>query len=331
MKVLITGGTGFLGGSMALRHLQAGDDVRVMAKEATPLEKERGRRLRSLGVEVLVGDVVDEDLCAVGLGGIDLVYHIAAAMREANVADSHFWKVNVEATERLLRLSREAGVSRFLYCGSSGAVGPSGGRMTDEDSECHPKDIYQTTKLAAERLVLEFGRETGWPVSVVRPAGVYGPGDGRLLKLFKMIQRGWFLLVGSGHGKHHLVYIDDLLDGMWLAATSEKAIGRCYNLADGDPVPLRELVGAIAERLGVKCRLVRVPLAPMQLVAVVMERTLRPVGIQPPLYPRRLDFFQHDEHFDISRARRELGFEPKISLSEGIARTAATYRAEGWL
>jgi nucleoside-diphosphate-sugar epimerase len=279
----------------------------------------------------LVGDVSDAELVARALDGVELVYHIAAAMREANVPDSHFWKVNVEATDRLLALSRKAGVSRFLYCGTSGVVGPSEGRMTDEETECHPKDIYQTTKLAAERAVLDYGREAGLAVSVVRPAGVYGPGDGRLLKLFQMVRKGWFLLVGSGHGKHHLVYIDDLVDGMWLAASNDGAVGRCYNLAGGSPVPLRRLVDTIAGELGVTCQLVRLPFGPMRLLAVVMDRTLRPLGIQPPLYPRRLDFFRHDEHFDISRARRELGFEPRVSLAEGIARTAAAYRAEGWL
>lgn len=331
MQVLITGGTGFLGASLCLRHLESGDSVRVVAREATTLERQRSRELQRRGVEVLVGDIVDRELCAQAVAGVDTVYHIAAAMREANVPDSHFWTVNVEATEQLLDLSREAEVARFLYCGTSGVVGPSDGKLTDEDTECHPQDIYRTTKLAAERAVLDFGRETGLAVSVVRPAGVYGPGDGRLLKLFKMVRKGWFLLVGDGCGKHHLIYIDDLVDGMCLAATRREAVGNCYNLADAAPVPLRQLVDAIAEQSGVKYRLIRVPFGPMRLLAVVMDRIFRPLGLQPPLYPRRLDFFRHDEHFDISHARRDLGFDPKVSLSEGVSRTAAAYHAEGWL
>ncbi len=328
---MITGGTGFLGSSLALRHLESGDRVRVLAKEATDLESANSRAIAAKGAEVIVGDVTNSEMCRKALAGVDLVYHIAAAMREANVPDSHFREVNVSATERLLEAAREEGVSRFVYCSTSGVVGPHHGRTTDEDSECRPKDIYQRTKLEAEKLALQFARQHDFPLSAVRPSAVYGPGDGRLLKLFRMVKKGRFLIVGSGTGRHDLVHIADMVDGFLLAATKEQAIGRVYNIAGGEPIALNDLVDELARQLGTTCKIIRVPFLPMNILAMVLEFTCKPLGIQPPLYRRRLDFFRHDEHFDIARASNELGYQPKFSLAGGIANTIEGYRAEGLL
>lgn len=175
MRVLITGGTGFLGSCLSRRHLAAGDDVRVVAKEATPLEASNAQALRDAGVDVRVGDFADGALMRDALQGVDRVVHIAAAMREANVGDEHFWNVNVKATEQLLALSRDAGVERFVYCSTAGVVGTERGIETDEDSDPAPKDIYQVTKLAAERAVIAFGREHDYAVTAVRPPACTGP------------------------------------------------------------------------------------------------------------------------------------------------------------
>ncbi|MBZ0268596.1 NAD(P)-dependent oxidoreductase [bacterium] len=328
MRILITGGTGFLGSSLSRRHLEAGDEVRIIAKEATELEARNSHALRQAGVEVRVGDFADEGLLRDSLRGVDRVVHIAAAMREANVGDEHFWNVNVRATERLLQFSRDAGVDRFVYCSTAGVVGTERGIETDEETDPAPKDIYQTTKLAAERAVLAFGRENDYAVTAVRPPGVYGPGDGRLVKLFKMVQKGWFLLPGGGQGKHHMVFIDDLLDAFDLAATKPDALGRVYNAAGPRAVPLVELVDEIARVLGTEYRRVPVPFAPLDLVATACEQICQPFGIQPPIYPRRLDFYRHDENFSTARAARELGWAPKHSLAEGLKKTADAYREQ---
>jgi nucleoside-diphosphate-sugar epimerase len=331
VRLLITGGTGFLGSCLSRRHLAAGDRVRVVAKEATPLEASNARALREAGVDVRVGDFADAGLVREALNGVDRVVHIAAAMREANVPDEHFWDVNVRATGQLLQLSRDAGVERFVYCSTAGVVGTERGIETDEDSEPAPKDIYQTTKLAAERAVLAFGRENGYAVTAIRPPGVYGPGDGRLVKLFRMVQKGYFLLPGGGRGKHHMVYIDDLLDAFDLAATKDEALGRVYNAAGPKAVPLVELVDEIAAVLDTAYRKVPLPLAPLDLVAHACETVCRPLRIQPPIYPRRLDFYRHDECFSTARARRELGWEPRHSLADGLRKTATAYREQGLL
>lgn len=331
MKVLITGGTGFLGSSLALRLRGRGDDVVVIAKEATPREAANAAELRAAGVGVRLGEFGDEALVADALAGVDLVYHIAAAMREANVPDAHFHEVNVEQTKRLLARSRDGGVKRFVYCSTGGVVGTDRGVVTDEDTDFRPKDIYQLTKGIAEKAVLEFGRVHGYPVAAIRPPGVYGARDGRLVKLFRMVRKGRFLMIGDGKGKHHNVYIDDLLDAFELAAAKPEAVGRVFNASGPESVPLTEFVREIAKAIGAEVRFVRVPYAPLAAAAVACETVCRPFGIQPPLYPRRLDFYRHDEDFSNRRAREILGWTPKHSLAEGLAKTAAGYRAQGLL
>lgn len=305
--------------------------VTAVSLEATPLEAENGAALRKAGVDLHIGSFAEERIMRPALEGADTVHHIAAAMREANVPDSHFYEINCEATKRLLAWSHEAGVRRFVYCSTSGVIGHSHGRVTDENTECRPKDIYQKSKWAAEQAVFAFGQETGMEVTAVRPAAAYGAGDGRLLKLFRMIQKGRFPLVGDGRGKHHLVYIDDLNDAMMMVAERQEAVGRVYNVAGAESVPLVDLVQILAEELGTSCTLQRIPMPAMQLLATVIEFSCRPFGIQPPLYRRRLDFYRHDEHFSIERAETELGFEPRISLRAGIRLTIEGYRKQGWL
>lgn len=329
MKVLITGGTGFLGSSLALRLRGRGESVVVIAKEATPREAANAKELRDAGVDVRLGEFGDEPLVADALKGVDLVYHIAAAMREANVGDGHFHEVNVNQTKRLLARCKDGGVGRFVYCSTGGVVGTDRGVTTDEDTDFRPKDIYQLTKGIAEKAVLEFSRTTGYPVAAIRPPGVYGARDGRLVKLFRMVQKGRFLMFGDGRGKHHNVYIDDLLDAFEMAAVKPEAVGRVFNASGPESVPLTDFVLEIARSVDAEVRFVKVPYPPVAAAAVLCETLCRPFGIQPPLYPRRLDFYRHDEDFSNRRAREVLGWTPKHSLAEGLAKTAAGYWAQG--
>jgi nucleoside-diphosphate-sugar epimerase/SAM-dependent methyltransferase len=331
MKVFITGGTGFLGTNLALQHARMGDQVVVLSKEATEVERENARDLKEAGVEVLLGSVTDQNLLERGCQSTDRIYHIAAAMREANVPDQVFWDVNVEATRQLLELSRKAGVSRLVYCSSIGAMGKSLQKPADENTPCNPQDIYQVTKRAAEQLCLEFQKEHDFPLSIVRPADVYGPRDRRYVKLFKGIKKGRFALIGSGNNEHHMVFIDDMVQGFLLAAECEAAIGEIFIIAGERPVQVKALVKLIAEVLARPEPKLRVPLFPVQAAAVVIEKVCKPLGIQPPLYPRRVDFFRTDYAFDITKARRMLGYQPRVDLQEGIRRTYQWYESQGLL
>jgi nucleoside-diphosphate-sugar epimerase len=203
--------------------------------------------------------------------------------------------------------------------------------VVDETVPYRPQDIYQRTKAAAEQWILEESRRSGFEATAVRPADVYGPGDRRLLKLFQMIGSGRFVYLGSGRGRRHMIYIEDLLDGMIAAQDSPAAVGGVFLLAGPSPIRLLDLVGTIARGLSVPEPRRHVPYWPVWVASVLVEGACRPLRIQPPIYPRRVNFYAHDYEFDTAKARAALGFRPRVDVGEGVLRTIEAYRAEGLL
>jgi nucleoside-diphosphate-sugar epimerase len=168
-------------------------------------------------------------------------------------------------------------------------------------------------------------------LAIARPTGIYGPGDRRLLKLFRGVSRRTFVTLGSGDIYYHLTYVDDLVEGFRLCGEIPRAAGRTYILAGGEVTPLNELVRRIAAAAGVRPPSLRAPVWPFWIAGALCEAVCVPLRIEPPLYRRRVDFFTKSRAFDIARARAELGYSPQVGLDEGIRRTLAWYREQGWL
>ncbi len=331
MRVLITGGTGFIGSQLARRLRRMGHQVRLLSLVQNEADRNNAAELLRDGAELMEGSVADRSLHAAALGGVDVVHHVAATMREADVPDRVFWDTNLQATRDLVEAARSRGIHRFVYCSTMGVTGDVRGRVVDETAPYRPKDIYQRTKAAAEEWILADARRTGFPATAVRPADVYGPGDRRLLKLFQMIANKRFFYLGHGRGRRHMVYIDDLLDGMLAAQEAPGAIGEVFLLAGPAPIALRDLATLIAAELGVSPPRLHLPYRPIWLASAIVEQVCRPLRVQPPIYPRRVDFYAHDYEFDTSKARAALGYQPRVDIAEGVRRTIAAYRAEGAL
>jgi nucleoside-diphosphate-sugar epimerase/2-polyprenyl-3-methyl-5-hydroxy-6-metoxy-1,4-benzoquinol methylase len=240
-----------------------------------------------------------------------------------NVPDQRFWDVNVKGTENILEASVNAGVKRFVHGSTIGVYGNMKGTI-DEQSPCKPDNIYGKTKLEGEKLVLTYKDKL--PVVVIRIPEVYGPGDRRLLKLFKAIKKSRFFMIGNGGNMHHLIFIDDLIEGFFLASTSEKAIGKVFLLAGKEAISTNEMVTIIAEQLGTSIPKIRIPLFPMIVLATVIEKILRPCGIQPPIHRRRMDFFRKSFTLSWENASDFLKFTPKFSFSQGASKTVKSYR-----
>jgi nucleoside-diphosphate-sugar epimerase len=200
-----------------------------------------------------------------------------------------------------------------------------------EDAPLRPGDVYQITKLEGERLAREAAQRSGVEVTIVRPSGIYGPGDRRLRKLFCGVARRRWITLGSGEIYYHLTYIDDLVRGLRLCAEHPAAANRTYILAGGEVTTLNELVALVATVAGVPAPRWHVPVWPFWILGAFFETVCVPFGIEPPLYRRRVDFFTKSRAFDIARARTELGYAPAVGLREGIARTLSWYRQQGWL
>jgi dihydroflavonol-4-reductase len=331
MRILITGATGFIGSRLALAARDRGHEVVPAGLTNTEAEAANRRELEDAGLRPLAASV--EELAAAASGtlrGCDAVVHLAAAQHEVNVPDEHFRRVNVEGTRLLLDAARGTGPAppRFVYGSTIGVYGAREG-LIDEATPTAPDNVYGRSKLEAERLVL--ARAGAQPVAAVRISETYGPGDRRLLKLFRAIKKGRFLVIGSGRNLHHPIYVDDLVEALLLAAARGEALGEVVLAAGRDTVTTDEVAAAVAAAVGRPAPRLRAPLAPFMAAASVMESALRPLGVQPPLHRRRMDFFRKSFHLSGDKARRLLGFEPRVGFREGAERTARWYERAGLL
>jgi nucleoside-diphosphate-sugar epimerase len=325
-NVLVTGGTGFTGSHLCRRLVAEGYTVRVLVRETSNRDA-----LKGLAVEWAEGDLGDRSALAQATQGIDTVYHIAALFRPENVSRQQMQATNVEGTRHLLDASIKAGVKRFVHCSTVGVHGDIKHPPANEKTPYAPGDYYQDSKTDGEKLVLQYGAEGRLPIVVFRPGGIFGPGDLRFLKLFKAIQTRRFMMFGSGQVLYQLIYIDDLIDGILRCGTQDAALGNAYILTGAAPVTLNDLVQEIASVLQVPPPWLRLPVMPLYWAGFVCETICKPLGINPPLYRRRVDFFRKTRSFDISKAQQELTFQPHVEFRAGLKRTADWYRAQGYL
>jgi nucleoside-diphosphate-sugar epimerase len=325
-NMLVTGGNGFTGSNLCRKLINHGHNVKALVRPNSNMDA-----LNGLDVELVKADLSKDSLPLEALKGVDVVYHIAAAFRKEGVPRKYFHDVNVMGTKRVLEAALKADVQRFVHCSTIGVLGNIKNPPASEKTPYNPGDIYQQTKMEGEKLALEFFANHKFPGVVVRPGSIYGPGDMRFLKLFKSINRGVFVIIGSGKTNFHMVYIDDLTDGIILASEIGEALGEVFILTGNEPVKINDLVGCIAEVLDRPAPQRRIPVAPVMLAAKVIQSVCRPFGIEPPLYPRRLDFFIKNREFDISKARNILGYQPKVDLRTGLKGTAEWYRENNLL
>lgn len=326
MRDLVTGATGFTGGHLARALTARGHGVRALVRNpaaATDLE--------GAGIELAVGDLRDPAALAAAMEGIDIVYHIAAIYRQAGLSADAYRAVNATAVKDVIEAAARAGARRVVHCSTVGVHGDVEHPPANEDAPLKPGDVYQETKLEGERLAREAGARVGIEVTIARPTGIYGPGDRRLLKLFRGVARGRFPVLGRGEIYYHLTYIDDLVEGFRLCGEHPAAANRTYILAGGEVTTLNELIRLIAEVAGVKPPRLHLPVWPFWVAGAACEAICAPLGLEPPLYRRRVDFYTKSRSFDITRARAEIGYAPRVGLRDGIGRTLNWYRAQGWL
>jgi 2-alkyl-3-oxoalkanoate reductase len=326
MRVLVTGGTGFTGTALVKRLIDEGHSVVALDyKEGLQCDALRGH-----GAEVVIGSVTDKEVVQRSMKGVEFVFHLAAAFRELNVPNSFYDDVNVGGTRVVLESARQHGVRKFIYCSTCGVHGNVDHPPANEDAPIKPADYYQRTKYEAEPLVLA---ESGPMETVIlRPAAIYGPGDPeRFFMIFKRVAKGTFPMFGSGRTLYHPLYIDNLVDSLLLCMPPGVGRGRAYLIADEHYYPIEEIVKEVARALDVDVRIPHYPVLPVVAVGHVVEKVCRPFGITPPIFPRRVDWYRQNRAFDISRAKRELGYVPRVPLPAGLRLTGQWYREMGYL
>ncbi|MDY7041153.1 MAG: NAD-dependent epimerase/dehydratase family protein [Chloroflexota bacterium] len=326
MRVLVTGGTGFIGSHLVQALVARGDNVRALVRRESDVAE-----LERLGVELFYGDLTDESSLSGIAEGITHVIHLAGLLGGANVPDQRYWDVNVTGTANLFAQFRDRPIERFIHCSTTGVLGPIADPPADENWPVNPSNLYELTKSEGEILVTRHGQEADMPVVVIRPGMVYGPGNTHLLGLFRTIQKGLFFLIGTGESSLDAVYIDDVVQGLLLGLDCPQAVGRTYIIAGERPVTVAELAQAIGKALGKAPYRFRLPLWAAMWIARWSEWLGETLGFKPPLTLSRVRFLTENRACRIDRARDELGYYSRVSIEEGIRRTVLWYHARGYL
>jgi nucleoside-diphosphate-sugar epimerase len=306
--------------------VRRGYHVRGLARRAA-----QAKDLERAGIEPAIGSLEDRTALARAVKDVEVVYNIAAVYREAGIPRSTYRSVNATAVGELIDVAASAGARRVVHCSTVGVHGDIEHPPANEDAPLRPGDIYQETKVEGEHVARDAAARTRMPVTIARPSGIYGPGDRRLLKLFRGVARRRFVVLGSGNIFYHLTYIDDLVEGFRLCGEVPAAANRTYILAGAEVTTLNELMGLIADEARVAPPGLRLPVWPFWLAGAACEAICVPLGIEPPIYRRRVDFFTKSRAFDIGRARAEIGYAPQVGLRDGIRRTLTWYKERGWL
>lgn len=309
--ILVTGASGFVGRILCDALAASGRKPRRAVRAPDPAFPEA----------IAVGDIGSDIGWHAALEGVRDVVHLAArthVLREtAPDALAEYRRVNVAGTERLARAAAARGVRRLIFLSSVKVNGEStGARPYAEDDAPRPEDPYGISKWEAEQALGRIAAETGLEVAVLRPPLVYGPGvKGNFLRLMNLVSRGVPLPLAAIENRRSLLYAGNLADAIIQALASPRAAGRTYLVDDGEDVSTPHLVRALAHSLGVRPRLVPVPLAALRFAATLAGRRAE--------FRRLAGSLQVDS----SRIRRELGWAPRFSLAQGLEQTARWYHS----
>ena len=327
-RILVTGGSGFVGANLVTALLDRGYQVRSFDRAPSPLPAHPG-------LEVLRGDICDRDIVAAAVDGIDTVFHTAALIEllgGASVTEEYrqrSFAVNVEGTKNLVHAAQAAGVKRFVYTASNSVV--MGGKPIPGGDETLPytdrfNDLYTETKVVAERFVLSQNGVDGLLTCSIRPSGIWGRGDQTMFrKLFESVVAGHIkVLVGRKNARLDNSYVHNLIHGFVLAAEhlvpGGTAPGQAYFINDGEPINMFEFARPIVEECGVRWPRARVSGRLVRDVMSIWQRLHFRFGLpKPPLEPLAIERLYLDNYFSVAKAERDLGYRPLFTTEQAMA------------
>ena len=319
MRYLVTGASGYIGGQMAERlHREGYDILGMVRKKSSPMQ-----------FQTIEADLMKPEMLRNACRNVDVVCHFAGALGRG-MTDDMIRATNVTGTIHMIKAAKECGVKYFLHISSGAVIGPRKQDPADEETECRPYSIYERTKYEGEKKALSLAREIGLPLCVARPTFTYGPGDPHKLLMFRLIRKGWFFFIGDKNSTNHPVFIDDLINGI-LLMLEKRPVQEVFILGGPRPVTKLEWAETVAKILGVKPPSWSIPFGLAWFGASLMEPVGRLTGIQAPLTRSRILAMSGYWGMDIGKARRELGYEPRVDLAQGLQRTIEWYQKNEWL
>lgn len=326
MNILVTGAGGFIGRNMVERLVEEGYDVTAFVYE----KNETDSLLEELGVEIIKGDITRKESVKGLTEGFDIVLNFASQIRGWTETENTSHMVNVVGTRYLIEDCMDNGVEQFIHCSTSSIIGPVEDEPLDESSDRRDRSrVYYRTKLEGEREVMS--RKDDIPVTVLLPPLVYGPHDTHHLKIFEAVRDKKIHFVGKGDNLFQPTYIDDFLEGAILTIKNEDAYGERFIIGNDRPRTTHDIIYSIADGFGIDINPLHVPRSAAWIGYHVLEFAGNVFGFKPPLTERVYDWFTENHHFDVSKAKDVLGFEPEVSLEEGMRKTVEWYQENGWL
>ena len=328
MKYLITGATGFIGPHLIKKLVAEGRFCRCLVRNSSKTEP-----LKKLGAELVEGDITRADTLLGIAGGMDRVIHMATLGHMSNytTTESMFETVNVQGTKNVMQEALRGGVERVVHCSSTAAMGICSDIPADETSKCYPLHPYGRSKRRAEKAILAMVAGQRLPAVMVRFSLVYGPGEPRdVLKLARLAKKGLFLKIGNRPKLTPLIYMDDAINGLLLAAEKGRA-GEIYLITNREPLPFDEIFKILQEALGVSGIPLYVPEWVALFGAAVLEKVFSLIKKNPPVARSNIKSTLADRVFSIEKASADLGFDPRMDPKIGLAKTAIWYKENGWL
>jgi nucleoside-diphosphate-sugar epimerase len=319
MPVLVTGASGFLGGRLAEVLAHEGEQVTVLARPGADL-----RHLSGVQVRVVCGGLTDQEALADAVRGVAQIFHCAAASTDWAPMEVYL-ESNVKGTEALLAAAREVpGLERFVHVSTTDVYGYPVVPCTESGALRDVGLPYNQTKILAEKAVWRKVREDGLPVTVVRPATIYGPrGKAFVTDIADLLRKGQMAHIGGGGTTGGFLYVDNAVDALIAAARSPATLGQAYNLTDETGVLWNEYVAALAEGLGCKPPWIDIPYEAAMTIAKVMEFPYRWLKGRPMLTRHAVALLGRDQEYPCGKARVEFDFASKVSIEEGIERSVA--------
>jgi len=359
---LVTGGTGFIGNTIAQNLISAGGSIRILSRKGQNINNssrqsknsdttkqttktrvesefepdkpnkknkpasrfESSQDQKPNNPEISVGDVTNLKSCEEACTNIETIYHCAGVLGGWGIANQKFWDVNVNGTKNMLEGAVRAGVKRFVHMSSCGVFGPlKTGEVADETHPYNPINIYEKTKTEGEKLVLSYADKID--ITIVRPEFVYGPGDLHLLSFFQAVKSKKFVFFNGGKSTIHPTYIDDVVDGVILAARSKNAVGESFNIAGPKPVTVVEFVNEMANVLGTHPPTISIPSPIPELAGILLDNSWGLVA-KPPLSFSQVRYLTENRAFRYDKASKLLRYRPKVDINTGLEKTTKWYK-----
>jgi nucleoside-diphosphate-sugar epimerase len=324
MKALITGATGFIGSHLVERLIKKGYEITCITRDTS-----KPGWLEGLDITFLQGDCSDRDFLSKHVGGHDFIFHLSGLTKSCSKDD--FYSVNTKGTENIISVTaqKNPNIRRFIFLSSLSAFGPKvKDSLPTEEQQAYPVSDYGKSKLKAEQIIQNYGDTL--PISILRPCAVYGPRDRDLFLLFKCVTRGFLPVWGKGCTS--LIYIDDLIDTIMLAAEKNTAVGKTYFISDGRIYPNEEIVREIMSALNANPLKIRLPKAALSIIGIFGERMSKMRGKNTMINRDKMKELRYAEWVcDISKAKNDLFYQPKVELKKGIQWTADWYRIHKWI